>query len=67
MRLALIEIEQTPKTLSDKMVDNDFMTFALEDYQIVLTKSISSKRILKILPQGEEFGRIIRLRKKYET
>ena len=27
MRLALIEIEQTPKTLSEKMVDNDFMTF----------------------------------------
>ncbi len=67
MRLALIEIEQTPKTLSEKMVDNDFMTFALEDYQIVLTKSISSERILKILPQGNEFGRIIRLKKKYET
>jgi predicted MPP superfamily phosphohydrolase len=67
MRLALIEIEQTPKTLSEKMVDNDFMTFALEDYQIVLTKSISSKRILKILPQGDEFGRIIRQKKKYDT
>ncbi len=64
MKLALFEIEKSPKKLTKKMIDNDFMTLALENYQIVLTKSISSDRILKILPQGDEFGRIIRQKKK---
>lgn len=67
MKLAELELEKSPKTLSEKMKDNDFMTFTLEDYQIVLTKSISSDRIIKVLPQGDEFGRTIRQRKKYGT
>lgn len=65
MKLAELEIEKSPKSLTEKMTDNDFMTFTLEDYQIVLTKSISSDRILKVLPQGDEFGRVIRQKKKY--
>ncbi len=67
LKLAELEIQKSPKTLTEKTADIDFMTFALEDYQIVLTKSISSDRILKVLPQGDEFGRVTRLRKKYGT
>ncbi len=67
LKLAELEIQKSPKALSEKTADIDFMTFALEDYQIVLTKSISSDRILKVLPQGDEFGQVIRQRKKYGT
>ena len=67
LRLAELEIQKSPKALTQKTTDIDFMTFALEDYQIVLTNSISSDRILKVLPQGDEFGRVTRLRKKYGT
>ncbi len=65
--LAELEIKKTPKLLSEKKADLDFMTFALEDYQIVLSNSVSADRILKILPQGDAFGRVIRLKKKYST
>lgn len=67
LKLAELEIQKSPKTLTEKTADLDFMTFALEDYQIVLTNSISSDRILKVLPQGNEFGRVTRMRKKYGT
>ena len=67
LRLAELEIQKSPKALTQKTADIDFMTFALEDYQIVLTNSISSDRILKVLPQGDEFGRVTKLRKKYGT
>lgn len=67
LRLAQLEIQKSPKALIQKTTDLDFMTYTLEDYQIVLTNSISSDRILKVLPQGDEFGGVIRLRKKYST
>ncbi len=39
------------------------MTHTLEDYQIVLSHSISPERIIKILPQGNEFGKVLRRKK----
>jgi len=53
--------------LVDKLNDLDFMTFALEDYQVVLTNSVPVDRIVKLIPQGDEFGRVQRLKKKYGT
>lgn len=67
LKLAELEIQKSPKALTEKTTDYNFMAFALEDYQIVLSNSISSDRILKVLPQGDEFGRVTRLRKKYGT
>jgi hypothetical protein len=67
LELAELEVQKSSKILTEKTADLDFMTFALEDYQIVLTNSISADRILKVLPQGDEFGRVRRLRKKYST
>ena len=67
LKLAQFEVQKSPKTLTEKTNDIDFMTFVLEDYQIVLTNSISSDRILNVLPQGDEFGRVTRLREKYGT
>jgi hypothetical protein len=48
-----------------RLLSNDlgFMTFALEDYQVVLSHSIPVDRIVKIIPQGDEFGRVRRLKK----
>jgi hypothetical protein len=62
--LAEQAIAKSPKAFTDKLNDLNFMTFSLEDYQIVLTNSIPADRIIKLLPQGDEFGRVQRQRKK---
>ena len=67
LKLAEQEINTSPKALVEKLNDLDFMTFALEDYQVVLTHSIPADRIVKLIPQGDEFGRVQRLKKKYGT
>jgi hypothetical protein len=65
MRLGEQEIQQSPKVITEKRNDLNFMTYALEDYQIVLSNSIAPNRIMKVLPQGDAFGKAIRLKKKY--
>ena len=67
LKLAEQEIAKSPKSIADKLNDLDFMTFALEDYQVVLTNSVPADRIVKLIPQGDEFGRVQRLKKKYST
>jgi len=67
LKLPELEIQKSPKVLTEKTRDFNFMAFTLEDYQIVLSNSISADRILKVLPQGDEFGRVLRLKKKYGT
>lgn len=67
LQLVENELEKNPSVLTDKLNDLDFMTYSLEDYQIVLSNSISADRIIKLIPQGDEFGRIKRLNKKYGT
>lgn len=32
------------------------MAYILEDYQIVLTKSIEANRIIRVIPPTEQFG-----------
>lgn len=66
-QLAEKEIAKSPKVLTDSFNNLDLMTYALEDYQIVLSHSISPERIIKILPQGNEFGRVLRRRKLADT
>lgn len=65
VKLAEQEISKSLKVLTDRRNDLDFMTFAFEDYQVVLTHSIPADRIVKLIPQGDEFGRVQRLKKKY--
>jgi hypothetical protein len=67
LKLAEEELAKSPKPLVDKLNDLDFMTFALEDYQVVLTNSVPADRIVKLIPQGDEFGRVQRLKRKYGT
>jgi hypothetical protein len=43
--------------------DLDFMNYTLEDYQIVLSNSIVAKRIISVIPQGNEFGKVLRIQK----
>ncbi len=64
LRLAEQEILKSPKTYNEQMKSIDFMAFTFEDYQIVLSSSIPAKRIIKVMPQGDEFGRVIRQKKK---
>ncbi|MEI6949255.1 hypothetical protein V9K67_18870 [Paraflavisolibacter sp. H34] len=64
LQLAEQEIRKAPGTITGKLNDLDFMTYTFEDYQIVLSNSIAPGRIIKILPQGDEYGRVRRLKKK---
>lgn len=52
------------KLFNKNIKDNDFMQYAFDDYQMVLSSSIPASRIIKIIPQYREFGKIIRLKKK---
>jgi hypothetical protein len=63
LTLAETEIKNHPKVLIEKMNSLNFMSFAFEDYQIVLSNSITSDRIIKVIPQGNEFGRILKRKK----
>lgn len=64
LKLATENIEREPKNLLN---DKDLLSFTLEDYQIVLSNSIPAKRIMKIIPQGNEYGKILRKEKKYKN
>ena len=54
-----------PKILGEHMNSFDFMGFIFEDYEVALSRSISADRIIKILPQGNEFGRVLKQQKKF--
>ncbi len=57
-------LQDDPKAFTRKYNDLDFMGYTFEDYQIVLSHPIPAKRIIKVLPQGNEFGRVLRIRKQ---
>jgi hypothetical protein len=65
LRLAETELQNNPKALTERLNSIDFMSHSLSDYQIVLSNSIPADRIIKVIPQGDEFGRVLRQRKKY--
>lgn len=59
------EIKNNPRIFISALNDLDFMRYTLDDYQIVLTHSIPADRIIKLIPQGTEFGRVKRLKEKH--
>lgn len=64
LSLAEQALQRNPKAFMDEYNSLDFMQYTFEDYQIVLSHSIPAKRIIKILPQGNEFGRVFRKQKQ---
>lgn len=64
--LAQNELKTSPGALNKLLATVDFMTFAFEDYQIVLSSSIKADRIIKVLPQGDKNGRALRKEKLYK-
>lgn len=65
--LAENAIKKSGKVLTEYMSDPSFMNYTLEDFQIVLSHSISPDRIIKVLTKESESGRVKRLRKKKEA
>ena len=63
--LADKEMMNNTSTLNERLNSIDFMSYTLDDYQIVLSNSISADRIIKVMPQGNDFGRVLRQQKKY--
>lgn len=64
LRLAEEQMSTASGSLANLLNDLDFMSSTLYDYQLVLSYSIPAKRIIKVMPQGDEFGRGQRLKKK---
>ena len=64
LEIAEKELLNNTTALADRLNSIDFMSYALEDYQIVLSNSISADRIIKVIPQGDEFGRFLKRKKK---
>jgi hypothetical protein len=61
--LAEAALKSDPGILHDHMRSYNFMCFTFEDYEIALSRSISADRIIKVLPQGNEFGRVLKRQK----
>lgn len=60
----LMKSEAT-NSLKAELQSLDLRSYAFEDYQIVLSHSIPAKRIIRVLPQGNEHGKIQRQQKRY--
>jgi hypothetical protein len=58
-------VTANPKIIQEHMNSFGFMGYTFEDYQIILSNSISPNRIIKVLPQGNEFGRVLKQKKKF--
>ncbi|WP_243735362.1 hypothetical protein [Paenibacillus turpanensis] len=66
IKLGREELQKRPELYKETLTDANFMEYILEDYQIVLTKSIAANRIIRIIPPTEEFGRILYKNKKHK-
>lgn len=64
MRAGREEIKKRPEAYQEVLTDARFMEYILEDLQIVLDQSIPAKRIIKVIPPSEQFGRIMYKEKK---
>ncbi|OXM82516.1 hypothetical protein CF651_30580 [Paenibacillus rigui] len=58
------EISKRPDIYKETLADTAFMEYILEDYQIVLSKSIDANRIIRVIPPTEQFGKILYKNKK---
>lgn len=63
LKLGEEAIEQNPKLWIEKLNDIGFMTYTFEDYEIILSNSIPAKRIIKVIPLRNEFGRVLKKQK----
>lgn len=64
MRAGREEIKNRPEVYKEALTDAEFMEYIFEDYQIVLDQAIAAKRIIKVIPPSEQYGRVIYKEKK---
>ncbi|MEM6803366.1 MAG: hypothetical protein AAF696_18305 [Bacteroidota bacterium] len=57
-------LRKNPRSLNEILSTTDAMLESMSDFQIVLSHSIPPKRILRVIPQGNEFGKVLRKKKK---
>ncbi|NBD25409.1 hypothetical protein GT019_16120 [Paenibacillus sp. T1] len=58
------ELQKRPGLYKETLTDAALMEYILEDNQIVLSQSIAANRIIRVIPPGEEFGRVLYKNKK---
>lgn len=64
-RRQIQELKKNPAAMNEYMKDIELMKYALEEIQMRLSGSIPASRIIKVIPFGDEHGRVLRKRKKY--
>ncbi|QDH23876.1 hypothetical protein FFV09_20760 [Saccharibacillus brassicae] len=64
MQLGKAELRKNPDLYRQAWTDAAFMEYIFEDYQLVLSRSIPAKRILRVIPPTGEFGRVLYRQKK---
>ncbi|GIP18163.1 hypothetical protein J40TS1_38050 [Paenibacillus montaniterrae] len=64
IQLGREELQKRPKLYTETLNDAAIMEYILEDYQIVISKSIESSRIIRVIPPTREFGRVLYKNKK---
>lgn len=64
VQIAEKEIQEESSKLSKILKDIEFLNWSMEHLQIVLSKSIKPKRIIKIIGQGDSTGRVKRIQMK---
>lgn len=64
IQLGREELQKRPKLYNETLNDAAIMEYILEDYQIVISKSIESSRIIRVIPPTREFGRVLYKNKK---
>lgn len=64
IQVANSKIDSGIVTHAELRNDLDFMKYAFTDYQIVLSNSIAPNRIMKIISDRNEYGKILHKNKK---
>ena len=65
LRIGREELQKRPEIYKETITDASFMEYILEDYQMVLTKTIDANRITRVIPPKDEFGRVLYKQKKH--
>jgi len=60
-----IEIQKNEDLLKESLIDFDLLDNSFSTWQIILSRSIAPNRIIKIVTNQDEFGKILHKNRKY--
>jgi len=64
LEIAKIEIENNPDLLNESSNDAGFLNETFSDWQIILSRAINPNRIIKVVSDRDEYGKVLYKQKK---